>query len=184
MSGANANFSYNPPYQAPVPGAITYTGGSGGFLISGARDVLDARRMMDTGRIPSAEYPDGYLGTLGSETRRQDRLLNNIGNRNTQRSYQRGVHKGERIDPADYYWPDQFHPMTGLEYQARGQRWTAQGSMIGSKLVNDGKSPTLIASPERFATAARIYTQEITPPYQSVDEQRRAQLMRFRPAWR
>lgn len=93
-AGANSNIMYNPPYQAPVGGAITYTGGSGGTLMSGARDILDARRLMDTGHVPSAEYPDGYLGTIGAGTRRQDRLLNNIGNRATQRSYQRGVHKG------------------------------------------------------------------------------------------
>jgi hypothetical protein len=162
---------------------MTYTGGSGGFLISGARDILDARRMMDSGRIPSAQYPDGYLGTINS--RREDRLMGRIATRQTQRSYQRGVHKGERIDAADYYWPDDFNPATGLEHEARGERWTAQGTMVGSPLVNDGKSASALApSPDRFATAARIYTQQISPPYTNVDEQRRAQLQRFRPAWR
>lgn len=182
-AGANSNIMYNPPYQNGAPGGITYTGGSGGFLMHGARDILDARRMMQTGHVPSAEYPDGYLGTIGAGTRRQDRLLNNIGNRSTQRSYQRGVHKGERIDPADYYWTDDVHPGAALAAQARGQRWTQTGTMIGSPLVNDGKSETLVASNARFATAARIYTQEISPPYLSVDEQRRAQLRRFKPGW-
>lgn len=184
--GANANLSYNPPYQA-AGGAMTYNGGTGGYLVSGARDILDARRMMDTGHIPSAAYPDGYLGTLGAGSRREDRLMGKIANRATQKSYQRGVHKGERVDPADYYWPDDFGPMTGLEYQARGQKWTATGSMIGSPLVNDGKSQTLVAgaADSRFATAARVYTQELTTPWTSgVDEQRRAQIARFRPAWR
>ncbi|WP_188279363.1 hypothetical protein [Streptomyces sp. CBMA29] len=178
---STANISYNPPYQIPVGGSVTYTGGTGGMLISGARDILDARRMMDTGRVPTAQYPDGYLGTI--ESRRGDRLMNRVGTRQNQRSYQRGVHKGERIDPADYYWPDDFNPSTGLEFEARGERWTAQGSMIGSPLVNDGKSASAL-SQDRFATAARVYTQEITPPYTNVDEQRRAQLQRFRPAWR
>lgn len=178
---SNANISYNPPYQVPTGGSMTYTGGTGGYLISGARDLLDARRMMDTGRVPSAEYPDGYLGTISS--RREDRLMTRINSRQTQRSYQRGVHKGERIDPADYFWPDDFNPSTGLEYEARGERWTAQGTMIGSPLVNDGKSASALSS-DRFATAARVYTQEIAPPYMNVDEQRRAQLQRFRPAWR
>lgn len=183
-AGANSNLMYNPPYQVPVSGAITYTGGSGGTLLSSARDILDARRMMDTGRVPSAEYPDGYLGTINS--RRDDRLMQRVANRQTQRSYQRGVHKGERIDPQDYYWPDDFNPSTGLEAEKRGRKWTAQGSMVGMPLVNDGKAPSALAmaSSERFSTAARIYTQEAAPPYMSVDAQRRAQLQRFRPAWR
>lgn len=183
-AGANSNIMYNPPYQTPVAGATTYTGGSGGMLLSGARDILDARRLMETGHVPSAEYPDGYLGTIGAGTRRQDRLLNNVGNRATQKSYQRGVHKGERIDPVDYYWTDDVHPAAALEAQARGEKWTQRGSMIGSPLVNDGKSTTMVASSGRFATAMRVYEQEITPSYTAVNEQRRRQLMRFKPSWR
>lgn len=181
--GANSNISYNPPYQMGAPGSITYNGGSGGYLLTGARDILDARRLMQTGYIPSAEYPDGYLGTIGQGSRRQDRLLENIGNRATQKSYQRGVHKGERIDPADYYWTDEVNPTIALEYQSRGEKWTQKGSMIGSPLVNDGKSETLVASQARFATASRVYQQEMTPPFTSYDQQRRAQLQRFKPAW-
>ncbi|MFE2539096.1 hypothetical protein [Actinacidiphila glaucinigra] len=183
-AGANANIAYTPPYAQAQPGSMTYASGTGGMLISGARDILDARRLMDTGHVPSAEYPDGYLGTIGAGTRRQNRLLNNIGNRATQKSYQRGVHKGERIDPADYYWTDQVHPAAALQAQARGEKWTQQGSMIGSPLVNDGKSTTFVASSSRFATAARVYTTEVSPPYTAVNEQRRAQLQRMRPAWR
>jgi hypothetical protein len=183
-AGANSNLTYNPPYAQAQPGSMTYAGGSGGFLLSGARDILDARRLMETGHVPSAEYPDGYLGTIGAGTRHQDRLLNNVGNRATQRSYQRGVHKGERIDVADYYWTDDVNPTAALQAQARGEKWTQRGSMIGSPLVNDGKSSTLVATQARFATAARVYTQEITPSYTAVNEQRRAQLQRFRPAWR
>ncbi|MFE5853241.1 hypothetical protein ACFQ61_08465 [Streptomyces sp. NPDC056500] len=183
-AGANANLSYNPPYQTPVSGGTTLTGGTGGVLMTGARDILDARRLMETGHVPSAEYPSGYLGTIGAGARRQDRLLNSIGNRATQKSYQRGVHKGERIDPVDYYWTPEVNPTAALEAQARGERWTQRGSYIGSPLVNDGKSETLISTQARFATAQRVYTQEITPTTTAVNEQRRAQLMRFKPAWR
>lgn len=166
------NISYNPPYSLPQPGSVTYSGGGGGHLLRGARDIQDARRLMETGRVPSAAYPDGYLGTLGAGTRRQDRLLNNIGNRATQRSYQRGIHKGERIDPIDYYWTADFHPLIGIEYEAQGKRWTAQGSQIGMPLVNDGKSRTQneVETDSGFNTA--------------VNAERRAQLHRFRPAWR
>lgn len=155
------SYQYAPPYNLPQPGSVTYTGGSGGFLLRGARDVLDARRMADTARVPSAEYPDGYLGTLGAGTRRQDRLLNSIGNRQTQRSYQRGVHKGERIDQQDYYWTEEFHPLVGIEAEARGERWTAPAPDLGPTLANCGKSPS---------EAERAH--------------RREQLQRFRPAWR
>jgi len=79
------------------------------------RDELDSFRSMWR-RTPEAQYPDGYLGTITA--RRDDRLLKNLANRATQRSYQRGVHKGERIDPGDYIWPDQFNLMTGLKREA------------------------------------------------------------------
>jgi hypothetical protein len=190
---ANANLSYSPPYGAQVPGATTYTGGGGGHLITGARDILDARRLMETGHVPTAAYPDGYLGTIGAGTRREDRLLGAVANRATQRSYQRGVHKGERIDPADYYWTDQVNPAAGIRAQMNNQpnpnggiatgRWTQKGTIIGSPLVNDAKSDTLVATHARFATAQRVYTQELTPPYTSVNEERRAQLMRFKTPW-
>lgn len=67
-----------------------------------ARDTLDARRMMTGNYTPEAAYPDGYLGTIVS--RRDDRLLNSVKDRAGKRSYTRGVHKGERVDPSDYYW--------------------------------------------------------------------------------
>ncbi|MFI9271833.1 hypothetical protein ACIGXM_14100 [Kitasatospora sp. NPDC052896] len=184
MAGANSNLVYNPPYQAPAGGGgVTYSGGGGGLLLSGARDILDARRMMETGHVPTAAYPDGYLGTLGGGDRREDRLLGAVANRATQRSYQRGVHKGERIDPADYYWTEQVNPAAALIAQAEGRKWTQQGSTIGAPLVNDGKSATLVSSQARFATAERVYSQETTPPFTSYDAQRRAQLMRFKPDW-
>src|SRR5262252_4503177 len=78
------------------------------------RDALDARRSAYN-RTPEAMYPDGYLGTIN--TRRGDRLLDSLKNRANQRSYQRGVHKGERIDPADYMWPGKIQPTDGVERQ-------------------------------------------------------------------
>jgi hypothetical protein len=69
---------------------------------------------LGVGRTPSAEYPDGYLGTIRS--RRDDRgngtdtVLDSLKSRQTQRGYQRGVHKGERIDPGQYMWPSALKP--------------------------------------------------------------------------
>lgn len=105
------------------------------------RDPLDARRSMMGNRMPQAEYPDGYLGTIVS--RRNDRMLNSFKNRLTERSYQRGVHKGERIDQGDYFWPDQFNPQTAIRYEARGLKWTAHDGnpMVDSIRLDYGRSP-------------------------------------------
>lgn len=179
------NASYSPPYNVPQPGAASVYGQGGGYLITGARDVADAKRMMQSGYVPTAQYPDGYLGTINS--RREDRLMNSIANRSTQRSYQRGVHKGAAVDPADYYWTDQVNPAVALQYQAQGRKWTQRGSYIGSKLVDDGKNlgQPGVSTPERFATAQMMNTQEAEPPWVAgLDEQRRKQqLTRFLPGW-
>lgn len=106
------------------------------------RDPLDARRAMQ-GQVPTAQYPDGYLGTI--QSRREDRLLDSLKNRQNQRSYQRGVHKGEKVDPGDYMWPAEFGPMTGLERQARtGLR--AAPLMTAGELLQSGRLPRGSAS--------------------------------------
>lgn len=123
-------------YLQQPPGQGSNTWGGGGQPIR-FKDPLDARRSaISAGRVPYAEYPDGYLGTIRS--RREDRLMTSVKGRLTQRSYQRGVHKGERIDQSDYMWPPEFHPEIGLEYEARGEKWTARGNPV-EVLVNDGK---------------------------------------------
>jgi len=110
-----------PPFGLPQPGAPVQTGAGGygdGRMSAQAlqfRNPTDAARSMMGARTPSAEYPDGYLGTVVS--RREDRMLATLKSRLTQRGYQRGVHKGERIDPQDYFWPEEFTPEDGI---ARG----------------------------------------------------------------
>ena len=111
-----------------------------------ARSELEATRLGD-GKIPQAEYPDGYLSTIRS--RRDDRLLDSTKNRINQRSYQRGVHKGERIDPSDYAYPMALRPDRGLRRQMRGSvvnnvRMTPRASLVEQfapppHLVDDGK---------------------------------------------
>jgi len=107
-------------------GAYTTTGGGGTPIVP--RSNIDSLRI-GVGRTPSAEYPDGYLGTIRS--RRDDRgtgtdtVLDSLKARQNQRGYQRGVHKGERIDPGEYMWPDNLKPDRRLK--------------VGAKLVdNDG----------------------------------------------
>lgn len=85
-----------------------------------AHNYLDAVRM-NWRRTPEATYPDGYLGTI--QTRRGDRLLDGLKSRSQQRPYTRGIHKGERIDQRDYFWPEEFNLWSGLEHQAAGVRF-------------------------------------------------------------
>ena len=77
------------------------------------RDAKD-QRLAAWGSSPDTQYPDGYLGSAATNSRRSDKLLNAVARTNT-RSYSRVVHKGERINPGDYVWPDEFNPMSGLE---------------------------------------------------------------------
>jgi hypothetical protein len=128
-----------------------------------ARTELDGIRM-GTGRVPQAEYPDGYLGSIRS--RRDDRLLDSTKSRANQRSYQRGVHKGERIDPSDYIWPESLQPDRGLRNQARGIKTTfVEGMQPAEPLVNDGKETVAVQPME-------------------MDARRREALGRMLPKWR
>ena len=95
-------------------------------------DYLDTLRM-SWRSTPEATYPDGYLGTINS--RRQDRLLDGLKARANNRPYTRGVHKGERIEPRDYYWPPEFNLWSGLEAEAAGVRFVSPG--IGESLPDD-----------------------------------------------
>ena len=125
----------------------TVGGGGSAGLAPVPRSVLDAERMA-VGRTPSAEYPDGYLGPIrsrrddkGKPYATSDTVLDSLTNRQNQRSYQRGVHKGERIDQSDYFWSPTFDPQRGLVNQARGVK-TAPALYLSENqhLVNDGKA--------------------------------------------
>ena len=84
------------------------------------RSPLDAARASH-GQIPQAQFPDGYLGNIID--RHSDKLLQHVSSRMTAQSYQRGVHKGSRIDPKGYFWPDdEVQPDDGLARQAAAQR--------------------------------------------------------------
>jgi hypothetical protein len=158
------------------------TYGGGGVPV--ARGELDFLRL-GVGRVPSAEYPDGYLGTIRS--RRDDRgrpsstsdiVLNSMKRRLGERGYQRGVHRGERIDPSDYYYPSELGADRGIKRQMKakydGQQWMATRHVENQKLVpaphlpNDGKAGPDVRSDS---------------PY-SVDAKRVSQLSNMRPSWR
>ncbi|MFE9525189.1 hypothetical protein [Streptomyces sp. NPDC006631] len=149
-----SNWQYLPPMGIGQPGAPVRANGGAGTDALSFRDSLDARRAAMGARVPSAEYPDGYLGTIND--RRQDRVMQGVQKRLTDRSYQRGVHKGDKIDPGDYVWPDvgSVNPQAGLVYQARGLKWTQKGD-VTERLAHGGKVNAL--SPSEMAALQQKY---------------------------
>jgi hypothetical protein len=172
-----ANWSYNTPVGQQ--GSTTSMGAGGGMNgsqqnLAGFRSILDAKRAM-VGKTPNAEYPDGYLGNITD--RREDKLLQHV--RENARSYTRGVHKGSRIEAQDYFWPEDFNPYTGLEYQKQGKKWTAQGAPV-ERLVYGDKWLSQ-------AEEAQIREQMNLPPdpqMRNSDPEVRAGLRKNLPAWR
>ena len=150
-----------------VYGSFNFGGGG-----TPARSDLDQLRM-GVGRVPHAEYPDGYLGTIrsrrddkGKPSSTSDAVLDSVRSRVNQKSYQRGTHKGERIDPGDYVWPREWSNETGISNQLKGRK-TAPISITGlpPHLVNDGKADI----PNNVAI--------------QTDPRRREQFSRLRPQW-
>jgi hypothetical protein len=169
---------FNPPAGLPMPGAPVQTGAGGyggGAQAIRYRDPVDAARSVGTGRTPDAEYPDGYLGNLKS--RREDRLLRSIKDIINKRSYQRGVHAGERIEPQDYYWPGEFGPDSGLERQE-------QAVYVNGQWVVPRLQPLytvqeqLMAGPNALPRGAEsLVTLRLTPSQQQ-------QVAHLSPKWR
>jgi hypothetical protein len=133
------------------------------------RDEKD-RRLAAFGATPDTQYPDGYLG-VQSSNRRQDKLLNAV-KRQNHRSYSRGVHKGERVNPGDYLWPEEFNLTTGLEMQSQGLKFAPPGAEP-IRLTNDGK-----AGPRGIPRGLD------RPQQEQIDMQRRSMLKRLAPGWR
>lgn len=146
------NMSPNQNWQSLGAGGLNGYSNQGGIGGPAVRSGMDFLRL-GVGRIPSAEYPDGYLGTLVTR-RRDDRLLDSIKNNVNKKAYQRGVHKGERIEPSQYYWPQELQPTRGLSRQMKSKLVNQNGVAVyyseryspeseitpAPKLVNDGKS--------------------------------------------
>lgn len=157
MTGAN-NLSPSQNWQSLGAGGFYGYNNQGGAGTPVARSEMDALRI-GTGRVPAAEYPDGYLGTIRS--RRDDRLLDSIKNRVNQKAYQRGVHKGERIDASSYFWSPEFGAQSGLQRQAKARPQNVNGGVQymvprsapeirltpAPHLVNDGKANTFANEP-------------------------------------
>ena len=149
---AMGNLTPNQNWQSMGAGGLNGYNNQGGVGGPAVRSNLDFQRL-GVGRVPSAEYPDGYLGTMLTR-RRDDRLLDSIKNNVNKKAYQRGVHKGERIEPSMYYWPSELQPTRGIERQMKSKVKVTDGSVVylskrhteaveltpAPHLVNDGKS--------------------------------------------
>lgn len=132
------------------------------------RNAKDAR-LASFGASPDTQHPDGYLGTIVN--RRQDKLQGALARQN-QRSYSRGVHKGERVNPGDYIWPDEFNPQTSLVLQSKGKKFAPPGAEP-VRLTNDGKA------------GPRAVPQGLSrEQYEIIDAQRRSTLKTLVPSWK
>jgi hypothetical protein len=174
MPGDYNSFAPNQNWQSLGAGGLYGYNNQGGAGTPVARGELDAVRI-GIGRTPSAEYPDGYLGTIRS--RRDDKLLDSIKSRVGQKQYQRGVHKGEKIGPDHYFWSMDFNPQSGLQrqmkiqYDKENQTFMVPRATILSEmappphLVNDGKANMRSDAPV------------------NIDERRAQRLSYLRPRW-
>jgi hypothetical protein len=173
----SSNWQYLPPMGIGQPGAPVRANGGAGTDGLTFRDPLDARRAAMGARTPSAEYPDGYLGTIND--RRQDRLMQGVQKRLTDRSYQRGVHKHDVIDRSDYFWPDagSVNPQAGLVYQAKGLKWTASGD-VTERLAHMGKNAAL--SPAEMGALQEKYG--VAEVMADIDPVRSERLKRLLPS--
>ncbi len=167
------------PMGVQQPGSPVHGGGGGSNAnpLAGYRDLLDAQRSARTPQAPGADYPDGYLGTVNS--RREDRLLNAVQTRLTQRNYQRGVHKGDKISNSDYSWTPEFNDMSGLQAQAQGRKWGPVGSTAAEQINHMGKNH-LITPDQMSRVAAQYNVREVLP----MDPIRQKQMTSMLPTWR
>lgn len=160
---ANTFTSWNSPSQPPDSGSLPLLGPAPVF-----RNQKD-QRLAAFGASPDTAHPDGYLGTITN--RRQDKVMGAIARQN-QRSYTRGVHKGERINPGDYVWPSEFNLQTGLQNQLKGKRFAPVGAEPVI-LTNDGK------------VGPKGVPQNLDrPQQQAIDMERRKRLKSLAPDWK
>jgi hypothetical protein len=164
-------------------GAYTTTGGGGTPVVP--RSGMDFARM-GVGRAPQAEYPDGYLGTIrsrrddkGKPYAMSDTVLDSLKNRQNQRAYQRGVHKGERIDPGSYMWPENLEPDRRLNPKIY-KTVENDGSLVmmgvrnapklalapAPHLVNDGKADVSANVPAEFNPRTGALFAHLKPRWQ------------------
>lgn len=154
--------------------------GGGGVPV--ARSEMDFLRL-GVGRAPQAEYPDGYLGTIrsrrddrGRPSSVSDKVLDGLKVRVGQRSYQRGIHRGERVDASDYYYPEGLENTRGIARQMRARK--VGNVYLSARHVEDAT----IAPPPHLVNDGKSNLQSNSAV--ALDKVRVAQMARMRPGWR
>lgn len=109
-----------------LPGGASVGGGGDPNVIT-PRSSLDAARMAN-GFAPGASYPDGYLGTITN--RQQDKLMASLQTRLTERSYQRGVHVGDRLGQDSYRWSREVNTYAGIDRQSMVELVNNDGAVV------------------------------------------------------
>jgi hypothetical protein len=106
-----------------------------------------------------------------SSNRRQDKILGTLSRMNA-RQYSRGVHKGERINPGDYVWPEEFNLWTGIQLESQGLKFAPPGAEP-VRLTNDGK-----------VGPRGIPSRQGEEQVQEISAERRALLKSLAPPWK
>lgn len=170
-----SDYTYTPTVQTS-----TSVGGSHAIPF---RDALDARRAGYAEFIQDGYGGDSILGTL--QSRREGRMLADLSTKVNDRSYDRGVHKGERIDPGDYFWPSQLPADGGLRRQAMATP-TADGTWASPR-----NAPMLTVQEQMTATGGTVLPMtprgRIVPPKNTpydTDAAQSQMLAAYLPAWR
>lgn len=176
MPAVNMNPSQN--WQALGAGGLSGYNNQGGVGGPTVRSNLDFMRL-GVGRVPSAEYPDGYLGTLVTR-RRDDKLLDSIKNNVNKKAYQRGVHRGERVEPSAYYWPEELQPTRGLSRQLRAKKTNQYGVAV---FLSERNSPEVELTPAPHLVNDGKANLRADQPGQ-LNPKRASQLLNMRPRWR
>lgn len=180
-------------FPASMPGGTVYGGGGAyeGTDALTARNPLDAKRIA-AGFAPGASYPDGYLGNIPAD-RQQDKVLGALNHQNS-RSYQRGVHKGERTDPSSYMWNQDMSPDMGLVRQSEVSLQDVEGGVVMftpkfvptgdpvERLAHDGKT-AMMTNREQEAALRAAGGDPSKNPVMVVDPTRRARMAKHLPPW-
>jgi hypothetical protein len=191
--GGDNWLNMNPSYPTAQGGPNDGGGGYGQSQAVSYRDSLDAARSgaFGGGRTGDASWPDGYLsdnGNVGS--RREDRLGQAVLGKINDRGYQRGVHKGSKMDPVQYYWPQEFNLSSRLAAEGRARVDIETGLFMVRKQAPAGTPVETLIYPGltgmTAAEKARIYRQYgVNPdahgPSETVDPSEAAYLARDLP---
>lgn len=191
MSNVNSSNWYVPNEGNFTPSSHTAGGGGGLYsrnAIPNFRNPLDARRSL----APEGQqgYPDGYLGSM-SWDRRQDKLMQELGNQLNKKPYQRGVHKGSKVGADAYFWPTDFQPDMRLKAEARYtqtlytmnvKRAAHRGSPV-ERLAHQGKLTGASGAPQQMQEARYYGVNAGMNPVVLTDPDSRARLYKMLPSY-